>query len=95
MSNIFGNPPPQLNFFVKTSYNWSEGDKMKLVKVGDSKYITVARLRYVRKGRKERIEVHLGEGGGDKGELASYVILEGQEALNFIHWLDTNSEDVS
>ena len=44
---------------------------MKLVKVGDSKYINVDRIRYVRKGRKERIEVHLGEGGGDKGDLAS------------------------
>ena len=68
---------------------------MNLVKVGDSKYINVDRITYVKKGRKERIEVHFVAGGGDKGELSYYVIPEGQEALNFIHWLDTNSEDVS
>lgn len=68
---------------------------MKFVKVGDRTYINVDRITYVKKGRKQRIEVHLGEGGGDKGELAYYVVLDGQEALNFIRWLDANSEDLS
>lgn len=66
---------------------------MNLVKVGDGTYINVDRMTFTERGRKETLAVHFAVGGGSMAGPACFVTLKGQEASDFIHWLDARSKE--
>ena len=66
---------------------------MCIVKIGEGVYINVERVTFVTKGRKDKIVVHFSVGSGEySGGVNTRLELKGQEAANFLRWLDANSE---
>jgi len=66
---------------------------MTIIKVGDDKYINVDRMTYVEPGRKGRLIVHFGVGGGAGAGPSCCMKLDENEAELFKRWLDGRNQD--
>jgi hypothetical protein len=67
---------------------------MKLLKVGNGKYVNTDRITYVEAKKRDKviIQFHNRLSTGGIGIPSSYLELKGPEAEDFLRWLETNSE---
>ncbi|MBI9017302.1 MAG: hypothetical protein JEZ07_08595 [Phycisphaerae bacterium] len=67
---------------------------MKLLKIGNGKYINTERVTYIEAKKSDKVIVQFQTevDCGGCGRPASFIELKGSEAEHFILWLDTNSE---
>ena len=68
---------------------------MTLVKLGEGKYVNVDRMTHVEPGRRHKLVVHFGVGGGDIAGPSCQTTLEAEEARAFTQWLDAHSDDAT
>ncbi len=69
---------------------------MKLLYVGDGKYVNTERITYVhvKKPDKVVIQFHNEVSAGGIGIPASYLELKGADAQTFVRWLELNSDRI-
>lgn len=69
---------------------------MKLLKVGDGKYVNTERITYIEAKKRDKIIIQFQNEvtAGGIGIPPSYLELKGAEAEDFIRWLDTYSESI-
>ena len=67
---------------------------MKLLKVGNGKYVNTDRITYIEAGKRDKVTIMFQNevSGGGIGIPRSYLELKGAEAEDFLRWLDTNSQ---
>ena len=69
---------------------------MKLLKVGNGKYVNTDRITYIEAKKRDKViimfqnKVH----AGGIGIPPSYLELKGPDAEGLIRWLETNSESI-
>ena len=69
---------------------------MKLLKVGDGKYINPEGVTFIQAKRPDKIIIQFQSevSCGSIGIPSSYLELRGSEAENFLLWLEANSERI-
>ncbi len=67
---------------------------MKLLKVGNGKYVNTDRITYIEAGKRDKVTIMFQNevSGGGIGIPRSYLELKGSEAEDFLRWLETNSQ---
>lgn len=67
---------------------------MKLLKVGDGKFVNVDRITYVEAKRRDKVVIQFQNevSGGGIGIPPSYLVLRGGEAETFVMWLEQNTD---
>ena len=67
---------------------------MKLLKVGEGKYVNTDRITYVEAKKRDKviIQFHTKISTGGIGIPSSYLELKGPEAEDFLRWLEANSD---
>jgi len=70
---------------------------MKLLKVGNGKYVNTERITYVEAKKRDKviIQFHNEVSTGGIGIPASYLELKGSEAEQFLRWLDSQAEGIT
>lgn len=69
---------------------------MKLLKVGNGKYVNTDRITYVEARRRDKVLIMFQNevSGGGIGIPPSYLELKGSEAEDLLQWLETNSQGI-
>lgn len=69
---------------------------MKLLAVGDGKYVNTERITYIHAKKKDKviIQFHNEVYGGGINIPPSYLEIKGAEAERLIQWLQTNAEQM-
>lgn len=69
---------------------------MKLLKVGNGKYVNTERITYIEAKKQDKVIILFQNEVtyGGIGIPTSYLELKGSEAEDFIRWLETNSESI-
>ncbi len=69
---------------------------MKLLAVGDGKYINTDRITYIHAKKKDKVIIMFQNGVnvGGIGIPSSYLVIKGVQAEKLIQWLQTNSEQI-
>ena len=74
----------------------NKGVCMKLLKVGDGKYVNTERITYIEAKKRDKVIIQFQNEvrAGGIGIPPSYLELKGSEAENFLRWLETHSESM-
>ena len=69
---------------------------MKLLKVGNGKYVNTERITYIEAKKRDKVIIQFQNDvtAGGIGIPSSYLDLRGVEAENFLQWLESNSESM-
>ena len=69
---------------------------MKLLKVGNGKYVNTERITYIEAKRRDKVVIQFQNEvtAGGIGIPPSYLELKGSEAEDFLRWLETHSESI-
>ena len=67
---------------------------MKLLKVGDGKYVNTERITYIEAKKRDKVIIQFQNEvtAGGIGIPPSYLELKGAEAEDFLRWLEVHSE---
>ena len=67
---------------------------MKLLKVGDGKYVNTERITYIEAKKRDKVIIMFQNevSCATIGVPASFLELRGSEAEDFLRWLETNSD---
>lgn len=67
---------------------------MRLLKVGDGKYVNTERITYIEAKKRDKVIIQFQNeaAAGGIGIPASYLELKGPEAEDFLRWLESNSQ---
>ena len=67
---------------------------MKLLKVGNGKYVNTERITYIEAKKRDKVIIQFQNEvtAGGIGIPTSYLELKGAEAEDFLRWLDAHSE---
>ncbi len=67
---------------------------MKLLKVGDGKYVNTERITYIEAKKRDKVIIQFQNEvtAGGIGIPPSYLELKGAEAEDFLRWLEAHSE---
>ncbi|MFC1633921.1 hypothetical protein ACFL5Z_03700 [Planctomycetota bacterium] len=70
---------------------------MKLLKVGNGKYVNTERITYIEAKKRNKVIIQFQNEvtAGGIGIPTSYLELKGPEAEDFLRWLDAHSESVN
>ncbi len=69
---------------------------MKLLKVGNGKYVNTDRITYIEASKRDRVTIMFQNevSSGGIGVPRSYLELKGSETEDFLRWLETNSQSM-
>jgi hypothetical protein len=69
---------------------------MKLLKVGNGKYVNTESITYVEVKKRDKVIIQFQNevSPGGIGIPSSYLELRGSEAVDFLRWLENNSESI-
>lgn len=67
---------------------------MRLLNVGNDRYINIELMTHTEPARKERLVVHFATGGGDVAGPSCRTVLDKREADALRRWLEKSSESV-
>ena len=69
---------------------------MKLLKVGNGKYVNTERITYIEAKKHDKVIILFQNEVTTRGIgiPSSYLELTGAEARNFLHWLESNSDNI-